>query len=64
MKDLGDFQEAIQRNHLREGFTLDNVTPLENGSVRLDITGDAGQPIAYTVPVQDVRTIIRNGASQ
>jgi hypothetical protein len=63
LKDLRDFEEAIQRDHLREGFTLNTVTPLENGDVALEITGDAGQPIAYTVPVQDVRAIIRNGAS-
>ncbi|MHB8596728.1 MAG: hypothetical protein ACYDER_07955 [Ktedonobacteraceae bacterium] len=50
-------EDLIVSNHLRDGVSLDCLTPLDNGDVEMITTLEDGTETSYTIPVSDIATI-------
>jgi hypothetical protein len=59
MRDETPLGEIVLSRHLRDGVSLDRLTPLDNGDVEMATTLEDGTELTYTIPVEDVATIWR-----
>ena len=59
MTDSTELGKLISSNHLREGVSLDCLTPLQNGDVEMITTLEDGTETSSIISAGDVATIYR-----
>lgn len=59
MRDETPLGEIVVSRHLRDGVSLDRLTPLAHGDVEMATTLEDGSEATYTIAASDVATIRR-----